>query len=66
MMVADLAGFVGYSLIGEKVDDDRMLELLEPWAGHRYRVIRLLEVSPVGRRAPRRGARMSIERHWDK
>lgn len=61
-----LAGFVGYSLIGEKVDDDRMLELLEPWRGHRYRVIRLLEVSPVGRRPPRHGARMSIERHWDK
>lgn len=61
-----LAGFVGYSLIGEKVDDTRMLELLAPWAGHRYRVIRLLEVTPAGRRAPRRGARMSIERHWDK
>ncbi|WP_205843977.1 DNA-3-methyladenine glycosylase family protein [Nakamurella deserti] len=61
-----LAGFVGYSLIGEKVDDDRMLELLAPWAGHRYRVIRLLEVSPVGRRPPRLGPRMSIERHWDK
>ncbi|MEO5833945.1 MAG: DNA-3-methyladenine glycosylase 2 family protein [Nakamurella sp.] len=61
-----LAGFVGYSLIGEKVDDERMLELLEPWKGHRYRVIRLLEVSPAGQRAPRRGARMSIERHWDR
>ncbi len=59
-----LAGFVGFSLIGEKVDDATMLELLQPWAGHRYRVIRLLEVSPAGRRAPRHGPRMSIERHW--
>jgi hypothetical protein len=35
-----------------------MLELLAPWAGHRYRVTRLLELS--GFSAPRRGPRMSV------
>ncbi len=58
-----LAGFVGWALTGRKVDDDGMLELLEPWRGHRYRVIRLLEVNPDVGAAPRRGPRMSIEDH---
>ena len=58
-----LAAFVGWSLIGRKVDDDGMLELLEPWRGHRYRVIRLLELSPHAAMPPRRGPRMSIESH---
>ncbi|EGD55470.1 DNA-3-methyladenine glycosylase family protein [Gordonia neofelifaecis] len=49
---------VGTALIGERVDDERMLELLEPYAGQRYRVIRLCE---VGAGMPeRRGPRMSI------
>ena len=58
-----LAGFVGWNLIGEKVDDDRMLELLEPWRGHRYRMIRLLELSPQAVMPPRHGPRMSIQDH---
>ncbi|WP_051721959.1 MULTISPECIES: 3-methyladenine DNA glycosylase [Actinomycetes] len=46
---------VGHTLIGEAIDDDRMLELLEPYAGHRYRVIRLIELyMPMpARRGPR-------------
>ena len=32
-----------------------MLELLQPWAGHRYRVVRMIELSGVKR--PRRGPR---------
>ena len=57
-----LAKAVGWALVGERVDDERMLELLAPYAPHRYRVVRLLEVS--GRaRAPRRGPRLSIQDH---
>ncbi|WP_242889329.1 DNA-3-methyladenine glycosylase family protein [Actinomadura litoris] len=51
-------GLVGWALIGRKVDDAGMLELLEPYAGHRYRVTRLLESS--GRRPPRRGPRLPV------
>lgn len=52
---------VGYALTGHRVDDDGMLELLEPWAGHRQRVIRLIGLS--GRREPRRGPRLAPEDH---
>ena len=46
---------VGYALTGRRVDDDGMLELLEPWRGHRQRVIRLIGLSGAheARRAPR-------------
>jgi 3-methyladenine DNA glycosylase/8-oxoguanine DNA glycosylase len=46
---------VGTALIGRRVDDDTMLELLEPWRGHRQRVVRLIEGSGIGyeRHAPR-------------
>jgi 3-methyladenine DNA glycosylase/8-oxoguanine DNA glycosylase len=46
---------VGTALIGRRVDDDGMLELLEPWRGHRQRVVRLIEASGIGyeRHAPR-------------
>ncbi|TDD90221.1 DNA-3-methyladenine glycosylase 2 family protein [Actinomadura rubrisoli] len=53
-----LPGIVGWALAGRKVDDAGMLELLEPYAGHRHRVIRLLESS--GRRPPRRGPRLAV------
>ncbi|GAC70124.1 hypothetical protein GS4_32_00680 [Gordonia soli NBRC 108243] len=52
-----IPSIVGYALIGEKVDDAGMLELLEPYAGHRYRIIRMAERHGV--RAERRGHRMS-------
>ncbi len=49
---------VAYALAGEpRADDARMLELLEPYAGQRGRVIRLLMSS--GRGAPRYGPRLS-------
>ena len=41
----------GWALAGRPVDDDGMLELLAPYAGHRYRVVRLLQLS--GFRRPR-------------
>jgi 3-methyladenine DNA glycosylase/8-oxoguanine DNA glycosylase len=48
---------VSYAFTGSsrRVDDERMLELLEPFAGHRWRVVRLLSVMGVSapRRAPR-------------
>ena len=50
-----LAGLVGWALVGEKVDDDAMLELLEPYQGHRYRAVRMIELS--GLHPPRRGPR---------
>ncbi len=51
-----LSGHVVYALTGERGGDDvRMLELLEPYAGHRYRAVRMIELSGVspGRRSPR-------------
>src|ERR1022692_3228046 len=44
---------VGWALAGRVVDDEGMLELLAPYAGHRYRVTRLIEFSGI--RPPRRG-----------
>ncbi|MFC4531576.1 DNA-3-methyladenine glycosylase family protein [Sphaerisporangium dianthi] len=52
-----LASLVGWSLTGSKTDDAGMLELLEPYRGHRHRVVRLLELG--GRRPPARGPRMA-------
>jgi hypothetical protein len=34
-----------------------MLELLEPWRGHRQRVVRLILAGGRGQRPPRRGPR---------
>jgi 3-methyladenine DNA glycosylase/8-oxoguanine DNA glycosylase len=53
-----LAALVGWALVGKPVDDDGMLDLLAPWAGHRHRVVRLIESSGFskprfGPRAPR-------------
>jgi 3-methyladenine DNA glycosylase/8-oxoguanine DNA glycosylase len=50
---------VGWALAGRRqTDDPQMLELLEPYRGHRYRVTRLVELS--GLRPPRRGPRMPV------
>jgi 3-methyladenine DNA glycosylase/8-oxoguanine DNA glycosylase len=56
-----LPAVVGYALIGMPVDDDGMLELLAPYAGHRQRVMRLIEASGI--RKPLRGPRMTIQDH---
>jgi 3-methyladenine DNA glycosylase/8-oxoguanine DNA glycosylase len=53
-----IPGIVGWALTGRKVDDAGMLELLEPYAGHRYRVTRMLELS--GAAPPRHGPRMPV------
>jgi 3-methyladenine DNA glycosylase/8-oxoguanine DNA glycosylase len=47
------------ALAGEpRGTDARMLELLDPFAGHRARVVRLIEVAGI--HAPRRGPRMAV------
>lgn len=56
-----LSAYVGWALAGEPVDDAGMLELLEPWRGHRQRVVRLLQLS--GFRKPSFGPRMTIQDH---
>ncbi len=49
---------IAWHLAGEpRGDDARMLELLEPWAGHRWRVIRLAKSSGG---APKRGPKLSL------
>lgn len=50
---------ISWFLAGEpRGSDERMLELLAPYSGHRGRVIRLIEASGV--RAPRYGPRMEV------
>ncbi len=49
---------VGWTLAGRVTDDAGMLELLAPYAGHRYRVTRLIELG--GSAPPRRGPRMPV------
>lgn len=47
---------VGWALARERrVDDDRMLELLEPFRPHRFRVLRLIVLT--GHKAPRKSPR---------
>ncbi|HEV7949177.1 MAG TPA: DNA-3-methyladenine glycosylase 2 family protein [Glaciihabitans sp.] len=56
-----LPATVGWVFLGKPVDDDGMLELLEPWAGHRQRIMRLIQVS--GFRKPAFGPRITIQDH---
>ncbi|MCC2308331.1 DNA-3-methyladenine glycosylase 2 family protein [Cellulomonas sp. zg-Y338] len=57
-----LADHVGWALAGKRVDDERMLELLEPFRPHRQRVVRLLLLSGAAH-APRRGPRLAVQDH---
>ncbi len=55
-----LANTVAWALAREpRADDQRMLELLEPFAGHRGRVVRLLEAAGIA--APRFGPKLPLE-----
>ena len=56
-----LSKLVGWALVGRPLDDAGMVELLEAWRPHRYRVVRLLECS--GFRKPRFGPRMTVQDH---
>ncbi len=63
---AHLSHVVAFALTGRsRGTDEEMLELLAPWAGHRARVVRLLETS--GMRSPRFGPRVAprdLTRLW--
>jgi len=56
-----LASTVGVALTGSPVDDDGMLELLEPWRGHRQRVLRLILRSGIHKE--RHGPKMTVQDH---
>lgn len=55
---------IGWALTGRAVDDDTMVELLERYRPHRYRVQRLVELAGLG--PPRRGPRMAPRTHLPK
>lgn len=52
---------VGHALLGVAVDDEGLEVLLRPYAGHRYRVQRLVTSGRLG--APRHGPRLAIPTH---
>jgi 3-methyladenine DNA glycosylase/8-oxoguanine DNA glycosylase len=54
-----LANVIGTTLLGHRIDDTEMVELLEPLRPHRYRAVRLLEVSGLARN-PRFGPRQAV------
>ncbi len=56
-----VGGQITYALTGEVLDDDAAEELLEPFAGHRYRVERLLGLAAG--KPPRHGPRRSLPTH---
>jgi 3-methyladenine DNA glycosylase/8-oxoguanine DNA glycosylase len=55
-----LPALVGWALAGRPVDDDGMLELLEPYRPHRALAMRLVELVF---RKPRFGPRMTVQDH---
>ncbi len=56
-----LSTMIGWTLLGHPIDDAAMVDLLEPMRPHRYRAVRLLEVSRLAY-LPRRGARLPVQR----
>ena len=56
-----LSRMIGWTLLGHAIDDADMEQLMEPMRPHRYRVVRLLEVSRLAY-LPRRGARLPVRR----
>jgi 3-methyladenine DNA glycosylase/8-oxoguanine DNA glycosylase len=59
-----LPNLVSWALAGEpRGTDERMLELLEPYRGHRARAVQLLELAGIS--APRRGPRLALSRIRD-
>ncbi|WP_312183055.1 3-methyladenine DNA glycosylase, partial [Arthrobacter sp.] len=56
-----LAAYVGAALTGQRTDDAGMLALLEPWRGHRQRVVRMIGLT--GFRKQAFGPRLSPQDH---
>jgi 3-methyladenine DNA glycosylase/8-oxoguanine DNA glycosylase len=52
-----IPSIVGHALLGRKLDDSGMLEVLRPYAPHRHRVVRYLEAAGISR--PRFGPRFA-------
>lgn len=52
---------IGFALTGAAVADDDLADLLAPYAGHRYRVQRLVELADLS--PPRHGPRLSMPQH---
>src|SRR6185437_16629402 len=57
----NLPAAVGWALAGRVVDDAGLLDLLAPYAGHRHRAARLVELS--GLAPPRRGPRLAVREY---
>ncbi|MFE7802794.1 DNA-3-methyladenine glycosylase family protein [Nocardia sp. NPDC057440] len=57
-----LAAVVGWTLLGHPLDDDAMVEYLEPLRPHRYRAVRLLEISGHAHK-PKFGPRTPLTDH---
>ena len=55
-----LSKMIGWTLVGHPLDDDAMVELMEPMRPHRHRVVRLLYASGLARE-PRRGPRLPVQ-----
>jgi 3-methyladenine DNA glycosylase/8-oxoguanine DNA glycosylase len=53
-----LASMTSWALAGATLAEDQVEAFYEPWRPHRYRVVRLLELTP-GTHRPRRGPRLS-------
>ena len=56
-----LSSMIGWTLLGHPIDDQTMVTLMEPLRPHRYRAVRLLEVSRLAH-LPRRGPRLARQR----
>jgi 3-methyladenine DNA glycosylase/8-oxoguanine DNA glycosylase len=52
---------IGWALLGRRIDDAELAELLEEWRPHRGRVQAYVAMAGLG--APRRGPRMSLPTH---
>ena len=58
----NLAPLTSHALAGRDLTDEEVEPFYEPWRPHRYRVMRLLELTPEAW-PPRRGPRMSRPEH---
>ncbi|MGW0250218.1 DNA-3-methyladenine glycosylase family protein [Nocardia goodfellowii] len=57
-----LAAIIGWTLLGRAIEDDEMIEYLEPLRPHRYRAVRLLEISGYAHK-PKFGPRTPLTDH---
>lgn len=58
-----LSAQIGHALAGRDFTDAQMLDALAPWAGHRFRAIRL--ILAAGPRRPRRGPKLELVDYRD-